>query len=85
MGQFQAQSHFQKMEAVALDQLKVMRRNATMVAVVGNDLYLEKDAQPKRRTTRGRGILDSDGREELVLTGMPSTFCCSVGDILNVN
>lgn len=56
-----------------------------MVAVIGNDLYLEKDAQPKRRTTRGRGILDNDGREELVLTGMPSTFCCSGGDILNVN
>lgn len=53
-----------------------------MVAAIGNDLC-PPDAQSRSaEVPRARHF----GRiEESVLTGMPSTFCCSGGDILNVN
>lgn len=52
---FQAQSHYQKIGADALYQLTLVRRNATMIAGVANDLDLG-DAKPQRWATEGEAF-----------------------------
>lgn len=53
-----------------------------MVAGVGNNLCSQDAQSRSAELPRARDFV---GCEESVLTGMPSTFCCSGGDILNVN